>query len=364
MPAADLLTQEEIDALLHGVDSGDVETSSDEGVATGVRHYDFASQDRIVRGRLPTLEMINERFARYFRTNLFNMLRRSADISLSGIQMQKFSEFVHSLFVPTSLNIVRVHPLRGRALFVLDPKLVFSVVDTFFGGSGRFHTKIEGREFTPTESRVIKILLNLAFKDFQEAWRPILKVRFEQTGAEVNPQFASIVSPSEVVVVTAFHIDLENGGGDFYVTLPYSMIEPIRELLDAGIQSDRGERDERWEKSLQEELMSARVDLSATLSEAVLSVRDVACLKPGDVIPIEVPEIVEVAAEGVPIFRGRVGISNGNYAIQVTEWMDQGRRKPLQEIMAEMEREFEEREKSDAPPPPPPRAKGKGKVPG
>ncbi|MEI6414155.1 MAG: flagellar motor switch protein FliM [Pseudomonadota bacterium] len=346
MPAADLLTQEEIDALLHGVDSGDVETSSDEGVVGGVRHYDFASQDRIVRGRLPTLEMINERFARYFRTNLFGMLRRSADISLSGVQMQKFSEFVHSLFVPTSLNIVRIHPLRGRALFVLDPKLVFSVVDTFFGGSGRFHTKIEGREFTPTENRVIKILLNLAFKDFQEAWRPVLKVRFEQTGSEVNPQFANIVSPSEVVVVTAFHVDLENGGGDFYVTLPYSMIEPIRELLDAGIQSDRGDRDERWEKSLHEEIMGARVELSSILAEAVLSLRDIARLKPGDVIPIEIPEVVEVAAEGMPVFRGRVGISSGNYAIQVKEWMDQGRRKPLQEIMAEMEREFDEREKT------------------
>ena len=160
MSGSDLLSQDEIDALLHGVDSGDVETGGDESLDNGeARNYDFASQDRIVRGRLPTLEMINERFARYFRTSLFNMLRRSADISVSGVQMLKFSEFVHSLFVPTSLNITKVSPLRGKSLFVLDPKLVFSVVDSFFGGTGRFHTKIEGRDFTPTELRVVQILL-------------------------------------------------------------------------------------------------------------------------------------------------------------------------------------------------------------
>ena len=163
MSASDLLSQDEIDALLHGVDSGAVETETDDAEPGSARSYDFASQDRIVRGRLPTLEMINERFARYFRTSLFNMLRRTADISVSGVQMLKFSEFVHSLFVPTSLNLIRVAPLRGRGLCVIDPKLVFSVVDNFFGGTGRFHTKIEGRDFTPTEVRVIQMLLGLAF---------------------------------------------------------------------------------------------------------------------------------------------------------------------------------------------------------
>ncbi len=180
MAGSDLLSQDEIDALLHGVDSGDVETGGDELLDPGVaRNYDFASQDRIVRGRLPTLEMINERFARYFRTSLFNMLRRSADISVSGVQMLKFSEFVHSLFVPTSLNITKVSPLRGKSLFVLDPKLVFSVVDCFFGGTGRFHTKIEGRDFTPTELRVVQMLLGIAYGDLKLAWQPVLDIAFE-----------------------------------------------------------------------------------------------------------------------------------------------------------------------------------------
>jgi flagellar motor switch protein FliM len=279
--------------------------------------------------------MINERFARYFRTSLFNMLRRSADISVAGVQMLKFSEFVHSLFVPTSLNLVKVNPLRGKGLCVLDPKLVFSVVDTFFGGSGRFHTKIEGREFTPTEGQVIKLLLQLAFRDLHEAWRPVLPVQFEYVGSEVNPQFANIVSPSEVVVVSSLHVDLENGGGDMYITLPYSMVEPIRELLDAGVQSDRGERDERWEASLREEMMSANVEISGVLGHVDLTLRDIAKLKAGDVIPLELADLVEVLAEDLPVFRGRLGVSDGNYAVKVQDWVQHRKRKPLNEFIRE-----------------------------
>ncbi|MBW9257190.1 MAG: flagellar motor switch protein FliM [Candidatus Thiodiazotropha sp. (ex. Lucinisca nassula)] len=338
MSANDLLSQEEIDALLHGVDSGDVATESDVGEEGGTVSYDFTSQDRIVRGRLPTLEMINERFARLFRTSLFNMLRRTADLSVSGIQMQKFSEFVHSLFVPTSLNMIKVPPLRGKGLFVFDPKLVFSVVDNYFGGSGRFHTKIEGRDFTPTENRVIQLLLNSAFEDLKAAWKPVFKVDFEYSGSEVNPQFANIVSPSEVVVVTSFHVDLENGGGDFHICMPYSMLEPIRELLDAGVQSDRGERDERWERSLKEEILAAKVELCSSLTEVQMSLQELAELQAGDVIPIEMPEEVEVEAADVPVFRAKLGVADGNYALKISEWIVSNQRKGLHDYL-DMEQE-------------------------
>ncbi len=328
MSANDLLSQDEIDALLHGVDNGDVDTEP--GVADGEpASYDFGSQDRIVRGRLPTLEMINERFARHFRTSLFNMLRRTADISVSGVQMLKFSEFVHSLFVPTSLNIVKVPPLRGQGLCVLDPKLVFCVVDNYFGGTGRFHTKIEGREFTPTEIRVVQMLLELVFKDLQEAWSLVMDLEFEYVGSEVNPQFANIVSPTEVVVVTAFHIDLETGGGDFYLTLPYSMLEPIRELLDAGIQSDRGEQDARWSIALKEQFLEAEIELVSKLGQTEISMKDLAMLKAGDIIPIDIPDLLDVCAAEIPIFKGQLGISEGSYAIKLTEW-----HKPLKIISA------------------------------
>ena len=333
MSASDLLSQDEIDALLHGVDDGDIETESDDLADGEARSYDFASQDRIVRGRLPTLEMVNERFARYFRTSLFNMLRRSADLSVSGVQMLKFSEFVHSLFVPTSLNLVKVAPLKGKGLFVLDPKLVFSVVDNFFGGTGRFHTKIEGRDFTPTELRVVQMLLGRAFSDMHEAWKPVLPLHFECVGSEVNPQFANIVSPSEVVVVTSFHIDLEAGGGDLHICLPYSMIEPIRDLLDAGVQSDRGDKDERWVNALKEEIMGVSVELSTLFCETTISMKELSELKKGDVIPVDIPQVIEVCAADFPVFSGRVGVSDGNYAIKIEKWVDSPKHIGLQDLL-------------------------------
>lgn len=316
----DLLSQDEIDALLHGVSGGDVETETDEALPEGeIRGYDFASQDRIVRGRMPTLEMINERFARCFRISLFNMLRRAGEISVSGVQMLKFAEYVHSLFVPTSLNLVRVHPLRGTALFVLEPKLVYALVDNFFGGGGRFHTKIEGREFTPTELRVIQLVLGLAFKDLAQAWKPVMDVEFDYQSSEVNPHFANIVSPTEVVVVNTFRVELEGGGGDLHVTMPYSMVEPIRDLLDAGVQSDRSDRDERWTRAIREEMKQAKVQMKSMLVEASLSLRELNELQAGDVIPIDVPDLVTLEAEDTPVFRGKFGIYNGSRSVKILQ---------------------------------------------
>jgi flagellar motor switch protein FliM len=216
MSVQDLLSQDEIDALLHGVDDGDIDVDSDESGGEA-KAWDLTSQDRIVRGRMPTLEMINERFARYTRVSLFNLLRHSADVSVGGIQVMKFGEYVHTLYVPTSLNLVKVRPLRGTALFILDAKLVFKLVDNFFGGDGR-HAKIEGREFTPTELRVVQLVLKQVFVDLKEAWSNVFKVDFDYVSSEVNPSLANIVTPSEVVVVNSFHIEMDGGGGDLHVT--------------------------------------------------------------------------------------------------------------------------------------------------
>ena len=316
----DLLSQEEIDALLHGVDDGDVETEADDEDGSA-RSYDLTSQDRIVRGRMPTLEMVNERFARYTRISLFNLLRRTADVAVGGIQIQKFGEYVHTLYVPTSLNMVKLRPLRGTGLFILDAKLVFKLVDNFFGGDGR-HAKIEGREFTPTELRVVEMVLSDAFVDLKEAWKSILPIDFEFINAEVNPSMANIVSPSEVVVVSTFHVELDGGGGDMHITLPYSMIEPIRETLDAGLQTDVDDVDDRWVKSLRDDIMSATVGLDCTIAEKEISLRDIIDLQKGDVIPIDMPEELMLTANGVPVFNTRLGQSKGNMALQVINRID------------------------------------------
>src|SRR5690606_18500191 len=272
---------------------------------TVVRTYDLTSQDRIVRGRMPTLEMINERFARYTRISLFNLLRRSADVSIGGVQISKFGEYLHTLYVPTSLSLVKFRPLRGTALVVFDAKLVFKLVDNFFGGDGR-HAKIEGREFTPTELRVVQMVLNQIFNDLSEAWRNVYKLEFEHMRSEVNPAMANIVSPSEVVVVSTFHIELDGGGGDVHITMPYSMIEPIRELLDAGMQSDMDEHDARWGKALREQIQDATVEFTCDLFERTITLRDVVDLEAGDIIPIEMPETVVLNANGIPMFDTRV----------------------------------------------------------
>ncbi|MDH4274776.1 MAG: flagellar motor switch protein FliM [Gammaproteobacteria bacterium] len=320
MAVNDLLSQDEIDALLHGVSSGDVDTAGAGGsLDADVTTYDFASQDRIVRGRMPTLEMINERFGRHFRISLFNKLRRNAEISLNGVQMMKFAEYVHSLYVPTSLNIVKMDPLRGTVLFVFDPKLVYILVDNYFGGEGRFHMKIEGREFTQTELRIVQNLLNQAFHDLQEAWSPVLEVKFEYMSSEVNPHFANIVSPSDVVVVSSFHIELDGGGGDFHITMPYIMLEPIRELLDAGVLSDHVEMDERWTLALRDEVFDADLDITAILTSSTLTLRDVMHLNVGDIIPIEMPKYVTARAAGIPVFRCAYGQVNGNKALKIAE---------------------------------------------
>ncbi len=317
MSVQDLLSQDEIDALLHGVDDGEIETESDEPEG-GVSSYDLSSQDRIVRGRMPTLEMINERFARYTRISMFNFLRRTADVAVGGIQILKFGEYVHSLYVPTSLNLVRLKPLRGTALFILDAKLVFKLVDNFFGGDGR-HAKIEGREFTPTENRVVQMVLEKAFKDMEEAWQSVHPIKFEYIGSEVNPSLANIVSPSEVVVVNSFHIELDGGGGDMHLTIPYSMIEPIREILDAGVQSDVDDADERWAKAMREDIMLATVRLTAKILEKKIPLRDLTKLQAGDIIPVEMPEFVSIHANGVPVFNSHLGVHRGNLAVKIQE---------------------------------------------
>ena len=314
-----ILNQDEIDALINGMDAGAVKTEPEAPPPPGtVMSFDFMNQMRIVRGRMPTLEMINERFARLFRVNLYNLLRRSPEVAVNPVEMKKWSEYVQTLHVPTSLNMVRIHPLRGVAIILLEPKLVFAIVDNFFGGNGR-HAKIEGRDFTATEQRIIQMVLKTAFVDLREAWSHVATIEVEYIQSELNPAFANIVSPSEIIVQTSFHVELEGGGGDVHVTMPYAMIEPLREALDSGMTSDRVEHDERWAYHLKDEIDDAEVEVTTILGNTRLSLGDLLNLKPGDIVPCDFNGKVTMFAENVPLFRGTLGLSRGQQAIKVDE---------------------------------------------
>lgn len=311
----DLLSQEEIDALLHSVDEEEIESPETQHLGD-VRPYDLSSQDRVIRGRMPTLEMINERFARHSRESLFNLLRRKVDVSIGGIQLMKFGDYTRSLYVPTSLNMVKISPLRGTAMFVLDAKLVFRLVDNYFGGEGA-DIRQEGRGFTPTEQHIVRRVLDQMFDDLNAAWATIFKVQFEYMSSEVNPALVNIVSLSEVVIVNTFRVELEGGGGELHMTMPYSMIEPIREMLDARVKGEAGESDARWTQSLREDLLDVDVELNCLIAERELKLAQVMELQEGDVIPVDLPENMLVTANSVPVLRGHLGVSDGNLALQV-----------------------------------------------
>ncbi len=322
--SGEILDQSEIDALLHGVDSGQVSTEPPPAPGEA-REYDFGRSSRIVRGRMPTLEMINERFARLLRTSLYGLVRRSAAISVGSVRIAKFAEYIRALQLPTSLNLVKLNPLRGTALLILDPQLVFALVDIFFGGKGR-HAKIEGREFTPIETRLIQSVLDAAFANLREAWSHVVELSIEHVSSEMNPHFANIVSPTEIVVATRFGIEIDGHGGDFHVTMPYSMIEPLREILEAGLQSDRADRDDRWSMAMREELESADVELRALLGRTTITMAELLKLKAGDVLATDFAGSVVVFAEDVPILKGTLGTSRGQSAVKVSQTVGRGRK--------------------------------------
>jgi len=324
----EFLSQDEVDSLLRGV-TGEAEEAKSDIPEGGVRPYNMATQERIVRGRMPTMEIINERFARLFRIALYNFIHRSSEVSVGPVKVMKFSEFIRNLPVPANLNLVQVKPLRGNALFIYDPNLVFMVVDSMFGGDGRFHTRVEGREFTQTEHRIIQKLLEVMFQTYAKAWEPVYKLDFEFIRSEVNPQFANIATPNEVVVVTTFEVEFTGVGGAIHICMPYAMIEPIRELLYSTMQGDHVIADKRWLHMLSKQIQSAEIDLTAVLGHAMTNVDHVLKMRIGDVIPLEVEENIQVMVDNVPVMECKYGASNGQYALKVEKMLATETGEPL-----------------------------------
>lgn len=310
------LSQEEVDALLKGV-TGDQDESQLQEDTSGVRPYNLATQERIVRGRMPTLEIINERFARLLRIGLFNFLRRSAEVSVGTVRVSKYSEFIRNLVVPTNLNLTHMKPLRGTSLIVLDPGLVFLLVDNLFGGDGRFHTRVEGRDFTQTEQRIIQRILEIIFETYAKSWEPVYPVEFEYIRSEMNTQFANIATPNEVVISTTFTIELGPVSGEMHMCMPYSMIEPIRDLLTSSLQGETLEVDKRWVRLMTQQIQIAEVEIVADLGTTRVTLGDILNMKEGDIIPLSIPEIVSAKVDGTPVMECKYGVFNGQYALRV-----------------------------------------------
>ena len=319
--ATDFLSQDEVDALLKGVSGETDEPEIADESDGGIHSYNLGTQERIVRGRMPTLELINERFARYLRIGLFNYMHRTTDISVGPIRVQKYSEFIRNLVVPTNLNLVAAKPLRGTSLFVLDPNLVFLVVDNMFGGDGRFHTRVEGRDFTPTEQRIIQGLLNVIFTEYSRSWKPVYDLSFDYIRSEMNSQFANIATPSEIVVSTTFSLEFGGTAADMHICFPYSMLEPIRDLLYSTMQSDQLSSDQRWVVMLRKQLKNAEVEIAANLATTTVTLGQILKLKTGDILPITIPDSLVASVDDIPLMECRYGQQGGQFALKIERFI-------------------------------------------
>ncbi|NGM87577.1 flagellar motor switch protein FliM [Parapusillimonas sp. SGNA-6] len=320
MPYQSLLSQDEVDALLAGVTGETAEPTSTVEDLSGVRPYDLSSPDRVVRHRMQTLELINERFARKLRSVLLTFMRRNADITVSAIRIQKYSDFERNLPVPSNLNMVAMKPLRGAALFTFDPNLVFLVIDSLFGGHGRYNTRVEGRDFTTTEQRIIRRLLNMTLESYAGAWEQVYPITFEYIRSEMHTKFASITSGNEIVVVSSFNIELGSSGGKLNVCLPYSMIEPVRDLLTRPLQEGgAGAIDQRWTSQLSRQVRSADVELVAEFARIDSTIGELMRLQANDILPLELSPTITAHVGGVPVMDCSYGTFNGRYALRVNK---------------------------------------------
>jgi len=309
------LSQDEVDALLKGMNGEEPEAAV---VTTGnIREYNLATQERIVRGRMPTLEMINERFTSPFRIGLFNLVRRAVEVSVGPVRICKYSEFMHNLVVPSNLNLVQMKPLRGSILMVFDPSLVFMIVDNLFGGDGRFHTRVEGRDFTLTEQRIIIKVLDVIFETYALAWQPVYEIQFEYLRSEMNVQFANIATPNEVVVATSITVDIGNSSGQIHFCIPYATLEPISDILTSPIQGETLGVDQRWLRYFTQQIQVAEVELVANIGSTTVKLNEIMNMKVGDIVPFPISQEIEATIENIPVMLCSSGISKGQYALSV-----------------------------------------------
>lgn len=302
-----ILSQDEVDALLRGVTGGEVETTPDpEEPTEGPVPYDLGNQEWIVRGRMPTLDIIHQQFARLFRMALGDALRKPVEVTVTNQAVMKFGDFIKRLPLPAFLTIVSMDPLRGFALMATDASTVYLLVDHFFGGSGQTHVKPEGQDFTLIEQRVMTRVTAMALSNLEKAWEPVHQVEILAVRSEMNPQLAAIVIPSEIVIVITVGIELGDAVGDMHLCLPYAMLEPLREKLQTSFQSDLYEVDHNWASRFCARMQEAPVTMTIQLGSTPILLEDLMNFSVGDVVVLEQPTSQPLLAtvEGTPKFFG------------------------------------------------------------
>ena len=313
----DILSQDEVDSLFSDDAPSPQPAEPVTDLGNGVRKYDLGNQERTVRGRMPTLEIIHERFGRNVRNALFHYLHRQPELVVGTTRAMKYSSFLRELILPTNLNLVTFKTLRGSALFVIEPTLVFGIVETMFGGSGRVHSRVEGRDFTPTEQRIIERVMALVITEYQNAWAPVYDLKLEFNRSEMQPQFAAIANLTEVIVTARFDIDLGYAQGALHIAIPYASLEPVRDVLSSTGKADPAATDERWVGMLTHQVQSAEVDMIARLAATNATLKQVLNMRPGDVLSIDIPELISAHVDGIPLFECRPGTLNGKYALRI-----------------------------------------------
>ena len=314
-----ILAQDEVDALLRGLSGGDIESETDEGVdEDGVVSFDLANQDRIIRGRMPVLEIVNDRFSRLCTNALSNSLRKRVELNPLSIDMTKFGDFMRSLPVPTSINIFKMDPLRGNAIAVVDARLVFALVESFFGGQGS-QPKIEGREFTRIEQAIVEKVIKIVLHNMEESWRPVHDISLELVRSEINPQFAAIVPPSDVVVVITFEVELDTALGSMIICLPYATIEPIRSKLHASFQTERLEVDHAWVARLKERLLETPIELKVHFGSTTITGNQLLRMQVGDVLVLDKDQedLLNCTVAGVCKYQGIAGTVKAMKSFQI-----------------------------------------------
>jgi len=318
-----ILSQEEVNALLNGISGGEVETEQEElPDASATQTYDLTSQGKVVRERMPVLEMITEKFARMFGTTLSSLLKKIINVNVMRVDMLKYGEFMKGIPLPASLHIFRMDPLGGSSVFIVESQLIFAFVDIMFGGSGRETFKIEGRNFTTIENNIIKRVILSSLSDFQTVWKPIIDLDVIYLRSEINPQFAQIMASTDVAVVINLEIDLGFSTGTITLCMPYSMIEPIKEKLHGAYQDETLRSNKEWVSRLEHGLKLSEVDMIVELGRTELTGREIIGLKNGDVIPLDhcYTDDLDVYIEDKIKFRGKPGIYKGNQAVEISEF--------------------------------------------